>query len=156
MKSLFRLQTKSFHIIIHTFFPNLSALTPTFHPRHLHISTGLTPNHQNSDASNHLSLPCCTISVTLWLNTHKMIWLYKILTSLTRSFNDTSHVTHPSHLHTLCLLQTMQILSFQCPCFSPTCQHFEHILESGHKPYTSFLKSDMMYQVHGLSCQNGR
>ena len=44
----FRLQTKHFHVIIHTFSPSLPVPTPTPHPCHLHISTGRHPVTQSS------------------------------------------------------------------------------------------------------------
>ena len=90
-----RLQTKQFHVILHTFCPSLPA--PTLHPCHLHISTG---RHQSSILlcsryPNYLNLHhiCTTLNTK---NTLKILqW----------------HSTPSSYHHTLCHLQTMPIFS---------------------------------------------
>ena len=110
----FMVQTKHLHIIHHTFMPSFSPSTRTSHPCHHHISTGRhpiipiltfhmpkppqsTPPHQRSvhpeDCQIHTGFPIFQ-----------------------------RHSAHPSHHHSLCSLQTLQIRFLHRPGFTPICQ----------------------------------
>ena len=106
---------RPFHVI-HTFSPSLPAPAHTLHPCHLHTSTGTqSSTFLCSRCPNHLNLPCLTTLATPSIP--ERLQIFTLLSILQR------HSTHPSHHHILCPLQTTQIFSLHCPCFSPICQH---------------------------------
>ena len=133
----FRVQTKLIHIIFYTFSPSLPAPTCTSHSCHHHISTGrhpiisiLTfhkPKPPQSTTPHHLSHA---------LNSKKTVQDLTSLPILQR------HTTHPSHHHTLCSPQALQILSLHCLCLSPICQH---TLDTGPKKLS----------LHVIGCTTG-
>ena len=93
-----------------------------FLPLHLTpaTSTFLQADTQSSTlvrfrCPNHLNLPCLTTSATLY--TQKTVQIHTALSILQR------HSARPSHHHPFHPLQTTQIFSLHCPCFSPICQH---------------------------------
>ena len=77
----------------------------------------VTPNHTHSYVPHAQTTSIYHASPLQTLNTQKTI---QDLTSLPIL---QSHTKHPSHHHTLCSPQALQILSLHCPCLSPICQH---------------------------------
>ena len=91
--SPFRLQTKQFHAIIHTFSPNLP--TPTLHSCHLHISTGWHPIIH----THMLQMPKTTSIYHASPHWSAMLWIEWPHSTL--RFLSLSDTTHPSHHHLL-------------------------------------------------------
>ena len=105
----FRMQTKLICIICYTFSPSLPAPTRTSHPCHHHISTGRHPII--STFMFHMPKPNLHASPPQPRSEHP-----KDCTRLSTSLPILQiHTTHPSHHHTLCSPQALQILSSALP-----------------------------------------
>ena len=113
-------------VIFYTFSPCLSAPAYTSHPCHHHISTGRHPII-STHTFHMLKPPKSTMPHHLShaVNTQKTVQDLSSLPILQR------HTTHPSHHHTLCSLQALQILSLHCPCLSTI---LSTLTLSGHRP----------------------
>ena len=113
----FRVQTKRFHIILHTFIPSLPPSTRTSHPCHHHISTGrhpIIPTLTFHMPKPPQSTPHHHLINTLY--TQKTVQIHTAFPILQR------HSAHPSHHHPFCPLQTLQIRFLYRPGLNPICQ----------------------------------